>query len=250
LYSKSETRGQSRAQRAPATRRKKRALDTRGQETRGQTGVSTRRKKRALGHTGLSPWVGLAAVWVLWAALAFAQVAILQIRVIEGEGAVHLPGSRSTRPITVEITDETGKPVAGAAVSFHLPEDGPSGAFVNGLRTEVVTTDAHGRASLHGFLANRLAGRFQIRILASKEQARAGTVSFQYVAESRGGAAKVAAAPSSRRKWIVVAAAVAGGAVAGIVALRGGAASPAAAPAAPVPPALSIGSPSITVGKP
>ena len=102
---------------------------------------------------------------------------------------MHLPGSRSTRPITVEITDETGKPVAGAAVSFHLPEDGPGGTFVNGLRTEVVITDARGRASLHGLLANRIPGRFQIRILASKEQARAGTVSFQYVAEPRGGAA-------------------------------------------------------------
>jgi hypothetical protein len=37
--------------------------------------------------------VGLAALWLLWAAPALAQVAILQIRVIEGEGAVHLPGS-------------------------------------------------------------------------------------------------------------------------------------------------------------
>ncbi len=225
----SETREQARAQRAPPTRR----------------------QERALGHSGLSPWIGLAALCVLWAAPALSQVAILQIRVIEGEGAVHLPGSRSTRPITVEITDETGKPVAGAAVSFHLPDGGPSGAFVNGLRTEVVIADSHGRASLHGLVANRIPGRFQIRILASKEQARAGTVSFQYVAESgRGAARKEAAASSRRRKWIVVAAAVAGGAVAGFVAMRGGAASPAAAPAGPVPPVLSIGSPSITVGKP
>ena len=248
MYLKSgETRGQTGARRAQATRRRKRALGT--QETQGQTGASTRRRKRALGHPGLS--LGLAALWVLWAAPALAQVAILQIRVIEGEGAVHLPGSRSTRPITVEITDETGKPVAGAAVSFHLPEDGPSGAFVNGLRTEVVIADAHGRASLHGLLANRLPGRFQIRILASKEQARAGTVSFQYVADFKSGAARgVSAAPASRRKWIVVAAAVAGGAVAGIVAARGGAANPAAAPGAPVPPALSIGSRRIAVGKP
>lgn len=196
---------------------------------------------------------GLAVLWLLWAAPALTQVAILQIRVIEGEGAVHLPGSRSTRPITVEITEETGKPVTGAAVTFHLPEDGPGGAFVNGLRTEVVITDAHGRASLHGLLANRVPGRFQIRILASKEQARAGTVSFQYVAEPRGGVATASTAPAGRRKWIAVAAALAGVVVAGIVATRGGAASPAAAaavPSAPVPPVLSIGTPSITVGKP
>jgi hypothetical protein len=201
--------------------------------------------------------VGFAALWILWVAPALAQVAILQIRVIEGEGAVHHPASRSTRPITVEITEETGKPVSGAAVSFHLPEDGPGGTFVNGLRTEVVITDVHGRASLHGLLANRTPGRFQIRILASKEQARAGTVSFQYVAEPRGGVAAASSAPAKRARWIAVAAAVAGGAVAGIVASRGGAASPAAAVVSPaaVPPApvslvLTIGTPSITVGKP
>ncbi len=192
--------------------------------------------------------MGFAALWLLWAEPALAQVAILQIRVIEGEGAVHLPGSRSPRPIAVEITEETGKPVAGAAVSFHLPDGGPGGAFVNGLRTEVVVTDSRGRASLHGLMANRVPGRFQIRILASKEQARAGTVSFQYVAEPRGGMSVRSAAPAGRRKWIAVAAAVAGGAAVGIVATRRGAASPAAA--GPVAPALGIGPPSITVGKP
>jgi len=57
---------------------------------------------------------------------------------------VHPAASRSARPITVEITEETGKPVAGAAVSFHLPEEGPGGTFVNGLRTEVVITDGRG----------------------------------------------------------------------------------------------------------
>ena len=194
--------------------------------------------------------VRLAAWWLLWAAPALSQVAILQIRVIEGEGAVHPPGLRSTRPITVEITGETGNPVAGAAVSFHLPENGPGGAFVNGLRTEVVVTDARGRASLHGLLANRLPGRFQIRILASKEQARAGTVSFQYVAEPRGGAAAASAAPAGRRKWFVLAAAVAGGAAAGILAAGRGAPAPVSAAVPAAAPVLSIGAPSITVGKP
>jgi hypothetical protein len=194
--------------------------------------------------------VGLAVLWLLWAAPALAQVAILQIRVIEGEGAVHLPGSRGTRPITVEITEETGKPVSGAAVSFHLPEDGPGGAFVNGLRTEIVITDARGHASLYGLLANRIPGRFQIRILVSKEQARAGTVSFQYIAEPRGGVVARSGSAAGRRKWIMVASAVAGGALAGIVATRGGQASAASVASAPVPPQLNVGTPTITVGKP
>jgi hypothetical protein len=160
----------------------------------------------------------------------------------------------------VEITDETGKPVPGAAVSFHLPEDGPGGVFVNGLRTDVATTDAQGRASLHGLQVNRISGRFQIRIMVSKEQARAGTVSSQYItgssqsqsaadrtAEPRSSAAKVPAASGShhRGKWIAVAAVVGGGAILGILAAaRSGSASP---PAGPTP---TIGPPSITVGKP
>ncbi len=175
---------------------------------------------------------------------------------IEGDGAVHPPGSRISRPLTVEVTDETGKPVEGAAVSFHLPDDGPTGVFLNGLRTEVSTTDAAGRAVLHGMVLGRTAGRFQIRIVASKEQARAGIVSFQYIAEPHSGAASAApasapAAPktavhSGHTRWLIVAALVAGGAVAGIVgATHGG--STAAAPAAPT---LTIGAPTTTVIKP
>jgi hypothetical protein len=199
---------------------------------------------------------------LLLADAATGQVAILQIRVLEGEGAVHVPGMRSSRPITVEITDETGKPVPGAAVSFHLPEEGSSGAFVNGLRTEVTITDARGLASVHGLQVNRVPGRFQIRILVSKEQARAGIVSFQYVSEPKGGvapaslaSAKAAPATASRHpsKWLWVALAVGGGAAAALVASRGS--SPAAAAMAPAAvtasaPVLTIGSPTITVGKP
>ncbi|MCU1234157.1 MAG: hypothetical protein JWP63_2124 [Candidatus Solibacter sp.] len=181
--------------------------------------------------------------------MASAQVAILQIKVVEGEGAVHLPGVRSPRNLVAEVTDETGRPVSGAAVSFHVPESGPGGAFPNGLRTEIVITDSHGRATLHGFLANRTAGRFQLRILASREQARAGIVSFQYVADLK----PSAATPTARnnKKWLVIGAGIAGGAVVALLASHGGSSSPAAAlPAAPPVPALTIGTPTITVGKP
>ena len=213
--------------------------------------------------------LGLAAL-LFASSPATAQVAILQIGIVEGDGAVHVPGSRNAHPLTVEVTDETGKPVAGAAVTFLLPEDGPGGIFANGLRTDVAVTDSRGRGAAHGLQANRVSGRFQIRIVASKEQARAGTVSFQYIGEAKGGeaqdeakskgtaaraapadtAAKVSGSSARHRKWVVVAAALGGGAVLGILASKG--ASSAATPAAPVSvtPALSIGTPSITVGKP
>ena len=176
---------------------------------------------------------------------ATAQVAILQIQVVEGDRAVHAPGSRSAIPLTVRVSDESGKPVAGAAVSFHLPEDGPSGAFAGGLRTEVAVTDAQGRVTLRGLRLNRIPGTFPIRIIASKEQARAGVVSTQFIAEPGSG---VARAHSGRRNWIAVLALVGGGAAAGILAAGksdSGSAAPAAAPQAP-----AIGPPSISVGKP
>ena len=177
-----------------------------------------------------------------------AQLSILQIQVVEGEGAVHVPGARASRALTVAVADEASKPVPGAAVSFHLPENGPGGTFANGMRTDVAITDARGRASIRSFQSNRLPGRFQIRIVASKEQARAGTVSFQYVGETAAGVA----AARSHRKWMVLAAAAAGGVLAGTLAARGSStpaavAPPAAAPPAPVP---TIGTPSISVGKP
>jgi len=206
----------------------------------------------------------VAALAAALASLATAQVAILQIRIVEGEGGVYAPGARSARPLTVEVTDETGRPVAGAAVNFHLPEDGPSGTFANGLRTDVATTDERGRAVLRSMQLNRLPGRFQVRITASKEQATAGTVSFQYIADPASGAA-IAGAGNSRikeppvasnrshghKKWILILAAAGGGAAAALLASHsGGSAQPASAATNPVPIPTTIGVPSITVGKP
>ena len=198
----------------------------------------------------------LAALFVTLAGPAAAQVAILQIQFVEGEGGVHAPGSRATRPLTVAVTDETGKPVAGAAVSFHLPEDGPSGVFGNGLRTQVALTDQQGRVSVHGLQVNRIAGRFQIRVVASKEQARAGVVSFQYVAEPHRGAAAAPAATVRRHsRWLLVAVLAGGGAAAGILSARHPAAASTPTAASPVAaavtaPPFSIGAPTTTVGKP
>ena len=151
---------------------------------------------------------------------------------------MHAPGSRSARPLAVQVTDETGKPIPEASGSFHLP-------------------DAHGRASLRGLQVNRNSGRFQVRIVASREQARAGTVSFQYIAEPNSGAASPNR-PAPRKaesgghgKWAVVAAIAGGGAVAGLLAARSGRTpATAAVPPPAVIPTLTVGIPTVTVGKP
>jgi hypothetical protein len=113
------------------------------------------------------------------------------LKVVEGEGAVHASGGRAVKPLIVEVTDETGHPVVGAAVSFHFPEQGPSGIFFNGLRTDVVISDTAGRATVRGFQLNHNAGSFQIRITAAKDQARAGIISTQYVSDAKGSTAAV-----------------------------------------------------------
>ena len=192
--------------------------------------------------------------------LAVAQVAVLHLQVIEGEGAVNAAGSHIARPLTVEVTDETGRPVEGASVSFHLPEEGPGGTFGNGLRTDVTVTDARGRANLHSMVLNRTAGRFAIRIVASKEQARAGIESFQYVAEAKAGPAPATSSKSGSSwshgplKWVVIGALAAGAGTAGaLLAGKSGSAPPASAPTSTTPAApatIVIGSPSLSVGKP
>ena len=190
-------------------------------------------------------------MWLALAAMAFAQVAILQIKVVEGEGAVHLPGARSPRPLTVEVTDETGRPVAGAAVSFHLPEDGPGGS----LRQRPAHRDRD-----HRFPRPRQSARpagEPVPVDASncgswRPKSRRAPASCLFNMWPRPRAARAAAAAAaSHRKWIVIGAGIAGGAVAGLIASRGGsAAAAAAAPAVAPSPALTIGAPAITVGKP
>ncbi len=184
------------------------------------------------------------------------EAAILQIRVVEGEGAVHAAGSRASRGLVLEITDETGKPVSGAAVNFRLPDEGPGGVFANGMKTEVIITSSDGRAALWGMQWNRVEGPFQIRVTAAKGQARAGTVVSQYLSQAVAGkqsgaigARPVAVAARSRSKWLWIGL-IAAGAVGGGMAAGMSKSSKADTAGASTPPSLSVGAPSITVGKP
>jgi len=191
--------------------------------------------------------------------------ALLQIRVIEGEGAVHTTGARASQPLVVRVTDESGRPVPDASVSFRLPDEGPSGLFSTGLRTELAISGPDGRVAVRGIAWNRSPGPLQIRITANKGPARSGTVSAQYLAEPAA-AAKRTQEPAqtvlpqikigpSRRKWAALAALIGGAAAGGVAAAANRGARAPAAPGAPPPaaatlPSVSISSLSIAIGKP
>lgn len=170
---------------------------------------------------------------------ALAVTGILQIRMVEGNGAVHTPSSRAARPLTVQITTDTGQPVPGATVTFQMPESGPGGVFASGLRTEVLTTDAQGRASVRRMRFNRVTGPFEIRILAVKDDVRAGTIARQFISD-----AGKAAARRPRARWLFLTA-VGAGVAAGVLAGGRGETAP-----TPHTPALSIGTPSVAVTRP
>src|SRR6476660_2651847 len=62
--------------------------------------------------------------------------AVLHIAVVSGEGAIHAPGEHVAKPVSVQVTDGTGRPVEGARVSFQVPLEGPGGVFSSGLGTD------------------------------------------------------------------------------------------------------------------
>ena len=179
------------------------------------------------------------------------EPAILQIRVIEGEGVAYPLGGRATRGVTIQVTDETGKPVEGASVSFRLPDEGPSGAFANGSRSEIVTSKADGKAAAWGMQWNRTEGAFDIRITAVKGQARAGTVCPIYLSKTT--AETDAPAPMKlgrTHKWMWVAVAIVGGAGIGVAAAALGAKASGSSslPLGPTVTPTSIGTPTIVIG--
>lgn len=184
----------------------------------------------------------------------------LKIRIEEGDGVTYALGSRATRGITVQVTDETGNPIEGASVNFTLPDSGPSGAFADGSKVQVLPTRADGRASVWGMHWNRTAGPVDVRIVAGKGAARAGTVCTIQLAEAP--SASVGSLGGSSHKWLWIGLGAAAAAGAGIgLAMRGGSSAGSCSStvqlpsnpcsAAPDPLGVTqIGVPSINIGHP
>ena len=193
---------------------------------------------------------------------AWGDTVILQIQVLEGEGGVFPASGRALKPITVRVTSETGAPIGGAAVSFRLPEEGVTGIFQNGLKTDMVLSAPDGRAVSPNVTWGPLAGPARLRVTAALEEARAGVLVAVYVSADNivvAGASSAIAPPRQRfdpaaaprlkknRRWLRVMIAAAGGAGAGVgLAL---ARKPGASAKPVTGPAISIGQPTISVGR-
>src|ERR1022692_746594 len=90
----------------------------------------------------------------------------LIINIVEGEGAINNVKQRVNREPIVQVEDENHKPIAGAAIVFFLPNDGPGGTFANGSTTFTTTTNSQGQAVARGIRFNNQAGSMQIRVSA------------------------------------------------------------------------------------
>jgi hypothetical protein len=89
------------------------------------------------------------------------------ITVVEGEGAINNIHQIVNRAATVIIEDENKTPISGVAVTFFLPNDGPSGLFPNGSRVLTVFSDEKGIAMSRPIRFNNLVGIMPIRVSAS-----------------------------------------------------------------------------------
>lgn len=108
----------------------------------------------------------------------------LKVVVIEGENALNNIREHRARDPVVQVVDGANMPVKGAAVTFLLPDSGPSGEFSGGLRSLMVMSDDRGQATGHGLTPNRLAGKYQIRVVASYQGEMALAVIDQTNAEA------------------------------------------------------------------
>lgn len=169
----------------------------------------------------------------------------LQILIVEGEGAINNVKQRVNREPIVQVEDENHKPVAGAAVIFFLPNDGPGGTFANGSTTLTTSTNAQGQAVARGIHFNNQAGSMQIRVAASFAGLTASAIVTQTNAPGTSASGASSSGMSLGTKLLIIGAVVGGAVAAGVIIANRGGSSP-----APPPPTVTIAPGTVTVGGP
>ena len=128
----------------------------------------------------------------LCAVLAHAAALPPRIEVLEGDGAINNIRLRRAKEPVVRVVDSAGRPLPNVAVTFLVPDHGPSGLFGDGHASLTVMTDENGQAVGRGLHPNSSSGQFQIRVTASYEGQAASTIVTQTNAEpaQSGGSSK------------------------------------------------------------
>ena len=153
-----------------------------------------------------------------------------QILVIGGEGSINNVKQRTAREPIVEVRDKNNRPIAGAAVLFAAPGEGPSGTFTGGSPALRVTTDAEGRASGQGFQPNTVQGEFNLNVTVTVGDV---TQTVAIHMKNVGGASSNFLHLGAHGKLIVIVATLGAAAAAGTIAAvksGGGGSSPSAVP--------------------
>lgn len=172
----------------------------------------------------------------------------LRITIVEGDGAINNVKQRVQREPIVQVEDENRKPVAGAAVLFFLPSQGPGGVFADGSKTFSTITDAQGRAVMRGFRPNSLQGKFEIRVTASSNGQSVSTAISQSNALGAVSTSAAGGGLSTTAKLLIILGVVGAGAAGGIfAATRGGSSGSSGTPQI-TPTVITPGTP--TVGGP
>jgi hypothetical protein len=185
----------------------------------------------------------------------FAQAPpVLNLVIVEGEGAINNVKQRVNRDPIVQVEDENHRPIAGAAVIFFLPDQGASGTFVNGSRTLTVTTNAQGRAVATGIRPNNVNGAMQIRVTASFQGATASAVINQMNTGGSGSGSGSTAAGGgglSTGAKVAIILLIAGGAAAGgiVAATHGGGGGGGGGSTIPPGIVITAGTPSVGAPK-
>lgn len=108
----------------------------------------------------------------------------LELRLIESDGPQAPVGSATVKGFTVEVRDQTGVVISGAAVVFRLPDSGITGTFADGTHAAVAYTDSLGRAHVTHIQWATTPGPLVLRVTAAKGDAHAGILIERTLASS------------------------------------------------------------------
>jgi len=167
----------------------------------------------------------------------------LQIVIVEGQGAINNVKQRVNREPIVQVEDENHNPVAGAAVIFFLPNQGPGGTFANGSTSLTTTTNAQGQAVARGIRFNNQAGAMEIRVAASFAGQTASAIITQTNVLGAAASGGSVGGMSLTTKLLIIGAVVGGAVAAGVIVANRGSSTTATPTTTITPGTVSVGAP-------